>query len=248
MKFYTSWKWSVLSEHFFCTSWKWGYLHHGLQEGACAIVRYLHPQDQCPSKPESLVKELSRAPGYVLAWKKSSLRRAAIRVLALARSYYPKVVEPALLTLGMPAEHEDGSPFSKEDFKAREIEVRPFAREIAAKMDPELWTHHYDAKNKRAVDVTPQAIDFGRPSKVNAGASTSARPSLSTASAPTPARVRPEDDGKSQPQEEASQRAKDSSIPQSSAQGTAANAPSSGKTPVQEENILAEKDHPLDDY
>ena len=88
---------------------------HGLQEGARAIMRYLHPQDQCPSKPESLVKELSRAPAYVLAWKKSSLWRAAIRVLALARSYYPKVVDPALLTLGMPAEHKDGLPFSKED-------------------------------------------------------------------------------------------------------------------------------------
>ena len=44
------------------------------------------------------------------------------------------MVEPDLLTLGMPAEHEDGSPFSKEDFKAREIEVRPFACEIATKM------------------------------------------------------------------------------------------------------------------
>ena len=40
---------------------------HVLQEGVRAIVRYLHPKDKCPSKPDQLVKELSRAPGYVLA-------------------------------------------------------------------------------------------------------------------------------------------------------------------------------------
>ena len=73
---------------------------HGLQEGAKAIVTYLSPQKKCPSTPERLVRELSRAPAYVKAWKQSSFRRAAVYVLALARSYYPTVVEHALLTLG----------------------------------------------------------------------------------------------------------------------------------------------------
>ena len=69
---------------------------HGLQEGAKAIVTYLSPQKRCPSAPERLVRELSRAPTYVKAWKESSFRRAALRVLTLVRSYYPTTVEPAL--------------------------------------------------------------------------------------------------------------------------------------------------------
>ena len=42
---------------------------HGLQEGARAVVKYLHPKDQCHSDPDRLVKELSRAPAYAKAWK-----------------------------------------------------------------------------------------------------------------------------------------------------------------------------------
>ena len=128
---------------------------HGLQEGARAIVRYLHPKDQCPSKPDQLVTELSRAPGYVLAWKQSSLRRAAIRVLALARSYYPNVVDPALLSSGKPTEHEYGSPFTLEEFEAHEVAVHSFACDIAAKMHPDVFICHYDANNKRTAPVTP---------------------------------------------------------------------------------------------
>ena len=75
---------------------------HGLQEGAKPIVAYLSPQKRCPSAPERLVRELSRAPAYVKAWKESSFRRAAVRVLTLVRSYYPTTVDPALLTLGKP--------------------------------------------------------------------------------------------------------------------------------------------------
>ena len=38
---------------------------HGLQEGARAIVRALHPKDQCPKQPEQLVGELSKAPAHL---------------------------------------------------------------------------------------------------------------------------------------------------------------------------------------
>ena len=135
-------------------------------------------------------------------------------------------MEPALLTLRKPEQYEDGSPFTTEDFNAQEVDVQPFACEIASKMHPDLWTYHNDADNKRAIAVTPPAIDFGRPSRPNTGASTSAGPSLSTPAAPTPARARSQDGGNSQPQEEEAARAvKDSSALQSSAQGTAANAP-----------------------
>ena len=160
--------------------------------------------------------------------------------------------------MGKPEQHEDGSPFTKEDFKAREVDVRSFAYEIASKMHPDLWMYQYDADNKRAVAVTPPSIDFGRPSQANAGASTSAGPSLSTPAAPTPARARLEDGRNSQPQEEEIATIfEDPSAPGSSA----ANAPLSGEaapkdssaqaagpTPAQKENASVEKDHPLDDY
>ena len=110
------------------------------------------------------MKELSRAPGYVKAWKQSSFRHAALRILALTCSYYPKVVEPELLTLGKPERHEDGSTFSNDDFKALEISVRNVACKIVEKMDPEIWTHHYNMQNEKSPVVTPDAVDFGRPS------------------------------------------------------------------------------------
>ena len=122
---------------------------HGLQEGARAVVKYLNAKDKFPKEPERLVDELSRAPGYMRLWKQSSLRRASIRILTLAHSYYPTVLEPALLTMGKPEQHEDGKPFTQDDFKAEEKLVRPYAGEISNKMDPEGWVHHYDLENKR---------------------------------------------------------------------------------------------------
>ena len=166
----------------------------------------------------------------------------------MTRSYYPTVVEPALLSLGKPPEHEDGSPFTMEEFKAQEVAVRPFACDIDAKMHPDVFICHYDANNKRTAPVTPTAVDFGHPSQGNAGASTSIAPSLSTPATLTPARIRPGDDGNSQPQEDAAQVVKDSSIPGSSVQGAAASAPTTSNAPAQGEDAPVEKDHPLYDF
>ena len=103
-------------------------------------------------------------------------------VLPMVSSYPSSCSGPELLSkrrgagsanLGEAEGHEDGSPFTKEDFKAQEVAVRPFACEIAAKMHPDLWTYHYDADNQRAATVTPPAVDFGRPSQASAGATTS---------------------------------------------------------------------------
>ena len=138
---------------------------HGLQEGARAIVTYLSPQKKCPSAPDRLVRELSRSPAYVKAWKESSFRRAAVRVLALARSYYPTILDPALLTLGRPEQHEDGSPLTKEEFDSLQKSLRPFACQIVEKMDSEIWTHWYDSNNKKIVMVTPLVVEFGHPSQ-----------------------------------------------------------------------------------
>ena len=189
---------------------------HGLQERARAVVKYLNAKGKCPKEPERLVDELSRAPGYMRMWKQSSLRRASIRILALAHSYYPTVLEPALLTMGKPEQHEDGTPFTQDDFKAEEKLVRPYACEIANKMGPEVWVHHYDLENKRVAPETPPTINFGRPSQDIAGAPSAApnsstpaapvtgnpagaEPTLKTPDAPTPSRVMT---GGSQPQEE----------------------------------------------
>ena len=147
-------------------------------------------------------------------WKQSAMRRSAIRILALAHSYYPTVLEPAMLTLGKPEQHENGTPFSQDDFKAEEKLVRPYACEIANKMDPEVWVHHYDLENKRVAPETVPIINFGRPSQDMAGApstvpssstpaapGTGAEPTLRTPTTPTPSRVAT---GGSQVQEELS--------------------------------------------
>ena len=90
--------------------------------------------------------------------------------------------------------------------------------------------------------VTPPVVEFGRPSQLGAGASTSIGPVLSTPAAPVPARARPEDAVDSQnPDEGAAPGVKDPSAPGSSAQGAAAEAPVSTSTPAQ-------KAHPLDDF
>ena len=217
---------------------------HDLQEGARAIVTYLSPQKKCPSAPERLVRELSRAPAYVKAWKESSFRRAAVRVLALVRSYYPTIVDPALLTLGRPEQHEDGTPATKEEFESLQKSLRPFACQIVDNMDSEIWTHRYDSSNKKIVVVTPPVVEFGRPSQLAVGASTSAGPASSTPAAPVPARARPEDAIDSQnPDEGAAPGVKDLSAPTSSAQGAAGGAPTSDSAPAP-----VQKAHPLDDY
>ena len=98
------------------------------------MVKYLNSKGKCPKEPERLVDELSRAPGYMRLWKQSAMRRSAIRILALAHSYYPTVLEPAMLLMGKAEQHEDGTPFSQDDFKAEEKLVRPYACEIANKI------------------------------------------------------------------------------------------------------------------
>ena len=55
-------------------------------------------------------------------------------------------------------------------FKAEEKLVRPYACEIANKMDPEVWVHHYDLENNRVAPETPPIINFGRPSQDMTGA------------------------------------------------------------------------------
>ena len=215
---------------------------HGLQEGSKAIVTYLSPQKKCPSAPDRLVRELSRAPAYVKAWKESSFRHATIRVIALVCSYYPTSVEHALLTLGKPEKHENGSPFTKEDFESLQKSLRPFACQIIENMDSEIWTHRYDSNNQKIVMATPPVVEFGCPSQLAVGASTSTGPTSSTPTTPVPARVRPEDAASSQnPGEGAAPGTKDPSAPGSSAQGPAANAPASTSAPAQQP-------HALDDF
>ena len=102
------------------------------------MVKYLNAKGKCPKEPERLVDELSRAPGYMCLWKQSSLRRASIRILALAHSYYPTVLEPALLTMGKPEQHEDGTPFTQDDFKARRSWCAPMLVRL-----PTRWTLRY---------------------------------------------------------------------------------------------------------
>ena len=111
--------------------------YHSLQEGARAIVTYLS-QKKCPAAPERLVRELSRSPAYVKAWKEYSFRRLAVRVLALVRPYYPMIVEPALLTLGKPEQHENGSPFTKDDFENRSHSCLLPAKFLT------IWTWRYE--------------------------------------------------------------------------------------------------------
>ena len=62
--------------------------------------------------------------------------------------------------------------------------MRPYACEIANKMDPEVWVHHYDLENKRVAPETPAVVNFGRPSQDSAGGPSSAAPSASTPAAP----------------------------------------------------------------
>ena len=94
------------------------------------------------------------------------------------------------------------SPFSQEDFKSEEKLVRPYACEIANKMDPEVWVHHYDLENKRVTPGVPPIVNFGPPSQDMAGApsnlpssstpaapGTGAEPTLKTPAAPTPSKV-----------------------------------------------------------
>ena len=90
--------------------------------------------------------------------------------------------------------------------------------------------------------ATPLVVEFGRPSQLSVGASTSTGPTSSTPAALVLARVRPEDAADSKnPDEAVTPGSKDPSGPGSSAQGAAANAPAPDSAPTQ-------KAHPLDDY
>ena len=179
-----------------------------------------------------------------------------------------------MLTMGKPEQHEDGKPLTQDDFKAKEKLVRPYACEIANKMDPEVWVHHYDLENKRVAPETPEIVKFGRPSQDLAGAPSSstapsssspaapvlgkptgAEPVLKTPAAPTPSRAI---SGDAQRQEELAKHMK-------SPRGTGFQtkrvvtkppvkpAPASAvqtkdKSPVNKDSpILAEKSTPLED-
>ena len=83
-----------------------------------------------------------------VAWKLSSCRKGAMRVLALAKAYYPNI-DASKLMGGFIEYNLDGSKFGPESFQQIDRETHHAATSICSTIRLDSFQPAYDANGKR---------------------------------------------------------------------------------------------------
>ena len=112
-----------------------------------------------PKQLKEFLGHISTIPEWIERSKRSSCRKGAIRVLALAKANYPDL-DPARLSSGFPEFNTDGSKFSDKDYARVMKETRHVATTIADGLDLKNFQPAYDSNGKRITlaDPVPQVL------------------------------------------------------------------------------------------
>ena len=121
-----------------------------LYYGAGKAMMACHGWEKPPTTQLKFLEALNMLPGWIESWKRSSARRSAMRVLALAKSYYP-ALDTAVLIRGWPSLKSDGSPFTKEDLAAIDDSIRHHCTVLTDKMSLSSFQPCFSADGKKTV-------------------------------------------------------------------------------------------------
>ena len=144
-----------------------------------------------PSNLRHFLGHFNTLPQWISRWKQSSCRKGAMRVLALAKAYYPDI-DVSKLMGGFPEFNLDKSKFDHISFQKIDRETRHAASVISSSLMLDSFQPSFDAKNKRIVEEDPEPfiVDVPRvPKDKGTDVSGSGTPAI-----PAPGRPEVEDD------------------------------------------------------
>ena len=114
-----------------------------LYVGGGECIKLVRGWESAPRKLHDFLVELTSVPQWIEEHKLSSCRRGAMRVMALAKAYFPEL-KPELLARGFPQFKADGSQYGSKDFGRIDKETRQHACVIAEKL--KIKELHYGFK------------------------------------------------------------------------------------------------------
>ena len=108
-----------------------------------------------PGNLKHFLGHFNALPQWISRWKQSSCRKGAMRVLALAKAYYPDIDVTKLMG-GFPEFNLDKSKFDSISFQKIDQETRHAASVISSTIRLDSFQPSFDAKNKRVVEEDPE--------------------------------------------------------------------------------------------
>ena len=144
-----------------------------------------------PRKLHEFLVELTNVPQWIEEHKLSSCRRGAMRVMALAKAYFPEL-KPDLLARGFPQYKADGSQYTSKDIGKIDKETRQPACIIAEKLKIKELHYGFKPDGERRNGFNPGNVTAVRrtqqQSRVTKTAPTANIPSSVTPVVPAPPR------------------------------------------------------------
>jgi hypothetical protein len=152
-----------------------------------------HGWEKPPTTQSKFLQALNVLPAQFEVWRRSSARRAAMKVLALAKAYYP-MMDTLSFTRGWPSRKADGTPFTREDCAAVDKMTRHHATLLTDTLSLSSFQPGYNAEDKKLYPKDPAVVSldpkYRAPLPVEPETGV---PSTETTNMPAPARPVAED-------------------------------------------------------
>ena len=164
--------------------------------------------------------QLSTIPEWLDLWTRSACRVGAMRSLALAKAYNPRL-NPAPFVKGFPQYNADGTKFGGKDFKEISAQTRPIACKIAEGLNLSVFQDAVDENNTPIPTPEPEHTDLLAKLRDSiAKKKKTTTPSTSTPAVPAPSRA-PTTPNMEKPADVAEDTAKDQDTAQAKSQAKA---------------------------
>ena len=159
--------------------------------GGGECIKMVRGWEGVPLKLHEFLVELTNVPQWIEEHKLSSCRRGAMRVMALAKAYFPEL-KPDLLARGFPQYKADGSQYTSKDIGKIDKETRQPACIIAEKLKIKELHYGFKPDGERRSGFNPGNVTAVRrtqqQSQVTKTAPTANIPSSVTPVVPAPPR------------------------------------------------------------
>ena len=131
-------------------------LYYGAGRAIYIARGYIEP----PSNLRHFLGHFNAIPEWFSRWKISSCRKGAMRVLALAKAYYPEI-DASKLTSGFPEFNLDGSKFDEKSFQKIDRETRHVATSICNTIRLDSFQPAFDSNGRiiQSKDPEPFLVD-----------------------------------------------------------------------------------------
>jgi hypothetical protein len=112
-----------------------------------AALKEVVPEAGLPTSLDSIIKKMEKLPRYMTHWRLSSARAGISRALSLVKAHHPDI-DIKTITSGIPERKDDGSEFSKDDFRVISESLRGITTWLAGSLRLEKFFNAYDMEGK----------------------------------------------------------------------------------------------------